>query len=108
LSIKTSLERQLLLLVAAEKNQAEIVRLLLDWGANIEHNDNSGRTALFRESRNESLDVAQLLIDCGANIEHQDNYGRTTMSLAKEYNNFGLLFCCRHNFRETKVLKLRL
>jgi serine/threonine protein kinase len=67
------------LFLAAENGLKDIVQLLIDQGANIEHANDDGETALFRAAYNGHIDVVQLLIDQGANIEHADNGGYTAL-----------------------------
>jgi ankyrin repeat protein len=77
--------------LASRENHYDVARLLINRGANIEHQDDNGRTALLWASRYDCLDVAELLIHCGANIEHQDNVGRTVLLHASYHNRFGMI-----------------
>jgi ankyrin repeat protein len=62
-------------------NSVDVARLLLDRGANIEHQSNHGVTALFLAWLASSVEVVRLLLDRGANMEHQDKEGRTAFVL---------------------------
>ncbi len=69
--------------VASQNDHAEIVRLLLDWGANLEHQDFTGCTPLMLAARNgHCWETVRLLLGCGANIEQQDFEGRTPLECA--------------------------
>jgi tetratricopeptide (TPR) repeat protein len=48
-------------------NQIEMVRFLLDQGANVENVDPTGRTRLWYAVDNNDIEIAQLLIENGAN-----------------------------------------
>lgn len=62
-----------------EADDIEIVRMLVEAGAEIQAVDNTGRTALF--SARSSI-IAQLLIDYGMDIEAQDYLGWTPLVAA--------------------------
>ncbi|MYF91070.1 MAG: hypothetical protein F4184_02735, partial [Gemmatimonadetes bacterium] len=80
------------LMLAARGGAVEVVRLLLDNGADIDINkqNNNGWTALmfsadFRGSDGPGgIEVARLLLDNGADVNAQDNTGRTALSFAKK------------------------
>ena len=54
-----------------------LTQLLLDKGADVNHQDNEGKTALFYYGK--LLDFMKLLIENGANINHQNNKGETAL-----------------------------
>lgn len=62
---------------AVTEGDADIIRLLLTHGANVEVADRSGATALHWAVRSDNLDVAELLLAKGANIDTADGIGRT-------------------------------
>lgn len=65
--------------MAARIGNLELVRLLLDNGADTETIDPAlGETALHLAAMSDSMEVARLLIDQGANIEARDNVIRRT------------------------------
>ena len=64
--------------------EADIVRLLLDHGADPNIPDDSHSTPLHRASSLGLLDVARLLLSYGANIDEKDEKGRTPFQLASE------------------------
>ena len=70
-----------LLVLAAEMGLIEMVKVLLDKGANIDI-QNQVQTALTEAIENEHLEVAKLLIKRGANINSKNYNGKTALSLA--------------------------
>merc|ERR1712038_73343 len=70
------------LIVAAANGHKDIVQILLDNGANIDYQDNLGRTALMLAAGNGHKDIVQILLDNGANINQQNNYGETALTRA--------------------------
>ena len=66
----------LLLGLAANNNQIEIMQILIDRGVNVNLCDGNKNTALFYCS---SLKSAELLIKHGANINHRNCYGQTPL-----------------------------
>ena len=63
--------------------QAEALRYLVEHGVNLNHEDNSGRTAVHEAARNGQVEVLQLLKKLGCDMEHCDNEGETPLDLAK-------------------------
>jgi len=57
------------------------VQLLLDAGANIDHKDGNGETALIRAVTMMNFEAAYLLIKLGADLDSQDIDGRTAREL---------------------------
>jgi ankyrin repeat protein len=75
------------LIPAAARNLPEIVALLLENGADIDHQDNLGRTALHYAAFSKyggisSPAAAKLLIDHGAALDIEDNEGLTPLDIA--------------------------
>ena len=75
------------LISAAQKGDIDIVRILLDNGANINFKDNYGDTALMWASIEGHTDIVQLLLDMGANLYLQNNHGTTAILLASSNGN---------------------
>jgi ankyrin repeat protein len=63
----------------------EIVRLLLDRGADIDSKDSEKQSLLFRACRNQyHLSVVKLLLERGANVNHKTKVGGTPLFAAIE------------------------
>ena len=75
------------LISAAQKGDIDIVRILLDNGANINFINNHGRTVLMLASIEGYLNIVNLLLDMGALINLQNNYGITALMFASIYGN---------------------
>ena len=78
-----SLSRRTLLSRAAA-NGREVVKLLLEEGAELESKDNDHRTPLSWASANGHEAVVKLLLEQGAELESKDNEGRTPLLRAAE------------------------
>jgi len=63
------------LIIAAAYGHKDVVQILLDNGANIDHQENDGVTALLFAAINGEKDVVQLLLDNGANRRLKSNLG---------------------------------
>jgi ankyrin repeat protein len=66
--------------VAAWFGRVEIVRMLIDAGADVEAKDNDGWAPLHRAAGN--VEIARMLIDAGANVNVQDEKGWTPLHVA--------------------------
>ncbi len=75
------------LLYAARDGRMEIVRMLLEAGADINQRDANEITPLIIAITNNHPDVARALIDRGADIKAVDWYGRTALWAAVETRN---------------------
>ncbi|GLD92456.1 hypothetical protein PINS_up000989 [Pythium insidiosum] len=71
--------------LAAQKGNADIVRLLLDRAVDAEAKDNDGGTPLQLAARIGSVDVVRLLLDRGSNGEEKNSVGKTALHSAAEY-----------------------
>jgi ankyrin repeat protein len=67
----------------------EIVRMLIERGANVSAQDKDGRTPLHLASQAGQLEIAQMLIERGADVSAQDKDGRAPMHLV--FMAFGLI-----------------
>ena len=72
--------------MAAENGNLEVVRLLIEKGADVRAEDNYKRTPLHlaSEARFCQLEVVRLLIEKGADVSAEDKYKRTPAHLAVE------------------------
>jgi ankyrin repeat protein len=66
------------------KSLANIARLLLDRGADIDARDFEGRTLLHTMTNVGLIEVIRVLLEGGADVGAEDKEGRTPFSLAKE------------------------
>ena len=69
---------------AAEWGQLEVVKYLIDNGADMEAKNNFGATALLYAASNEHLEVCQYLIEQGADLDAKDEDGETVHDYAKK------------------------
>jgi len=83
-----------ILIWAIDKEDMEIIKLLVEYGASIDIQDNSGLTALMRtvdnvfKIKHYKLEILNLLIEKGANLDLQTHQGKTALILALEqYDN---------------------
>jgi ankyrin repeat protein len=79
----------------------EIMKLLIDHGANPHFKDSYQQTVMFyvcREGKEKCLD---LLFDCGLNLEDEDVYGQTPLFYAAKENRLNII----HKLLEKKGKK---
>lgn len=76
------------LILAAYYGNAEMVKAILDKGANIDDEDASGNTALMGVCFKGFLVVAKILLVNGANANHQNQMGASCLIYAVTYNQF--------------------
>lgn len=70
-------EGETAMMEAAEEGHLEVVQLLLDKGAAINHQDADGETALMEAAQDDKLDCVQLLIRRGASLGTLDRDARS-------------------------------
>jgi uncharacterized protein len=78
------------LLSAAGANCVDVVRLLLERGADVNAKDHDGWTALIKASQAGHADMVQLLMDRGADMNVADNTGRTAWMFAAMGNHLDI------------------
>ena len=61
----------------------DVVRLLLDKGADVNQARNDGTTALYIVCQNGYVDTARLLLENGAAVDKADLHGTTPLAIAK-------------------------
>lgn len=71
------------LMLAAARNQQDVVRLLLSSGANPNQADEGGGTALIYASWKGHLDIVRILLEAGADVNATTRDGRTSIIVAK-------------------------
>ena len=77
--------RRTALTIAASKNNAVIIKMLLSREPMIDHTDNSGSTALMMAARYGHTHTVEILLEHGAAINHRDTYGDTSLIEAARY-----------------------
>jgi ankyrin repeat protein len=74
--------RDIPLIIAAENNHVDVVRVLLEGGVNVERTNIFLRTALHYGAFYGYLDVCRLLLDRGAKVNPLDKWKFTPLHLA--------------------------
>ena len=67
---------------AGQEDFPDVVEVLIDAGADVEANDENGRSPLLLASKDGSLDTVRMLVKTGADASATDNKGATCLSLA--------------------------
>lgn len=80
--------------VAARYGNANMVKLFIERGADIDARDNDGRTPL---SLAKTEETAKVLIDAGADINSKDNRGRSPLCWARDLSVVRLLLDAKAN-----------
>lgn len=70
------------IIVAAQGGCTEIVKMLLQAGANIEHRNDQGENALISAAQEGHKEIVKMLLDAGANINQENADGETALDLA--------------------------
>lgn len=68
--------------IAVRRDKAEVVKLLLDRGANANHRGNNGRTPLHSVADGGELDIATILLSHQPDVEALDDMGRSPLQMA--------------------------
>lgn len=77
------------IILASKNGNVKIVKLLIDFGADINNRDTDGGTALIHAASNGNIEVEKVLLEAGADINAEDfNFGNAlTAALVKGYIN---------------------
>lgn len=67
---------------AARCAKLPVVRALVEYGANVNHADENGETALHRATQRDDREMVQYLIDNGADVHFLNLRGRTPLMVA--------------------------
>lgn len=70
---------------AASKGLNDVMRLLIDEGAELDHLSKNGQTALILAVGNGQLETAKILLEAGADPNPRDELGMTAQKYAKLY-----------------------
>lgn len=68
---------------ASLRGHFEIVKLVLENGADVKYNNGNGQNALFLAAYGGHLAIAELLVENGADMNHLDRYDRSPLSFAQ-------------------------
>ena len=83
--------------LAAMYNETDVIRELLQRGADVNKRDrNHGQTALHWSAMNNSTDAIQLLLENGASTTIKDKKGRTPIDVARENNHQKAVLLLQH------------
>ena len=77
------------LIAAAEGGHFEVVRLLVDAGADLNRSDSSGFTPVMGAARAGHPGIVKFLLDRGADLEAVDKYGKNARTHAAEFKHQG-------------------
>jgi len=92
------------LILAADSGNEEMVKLLLEGGANVNYANETGDTPLAAACFSGSIELVKLLLEKGANIEHVDRFGVSILDNARDHPE--LVFFLK-NFQNQKRLALK-
>ncbi|MEE9443648.1 MAG: ankyrin repeat domain-containing protein [candidate division Zixibacteria bacterium] len=79
------------LIMAVFRNKQEVVKFLLEKGADIEISDSYGRTPLSIAVQENKQELVKFLLDKGADIENLDCYAYTPLYLARATGNVDMV-----------------
>lgn len=80
-----------LLIRACAEGNLDLIKSLIEQGADIEAKNNDGRTALMWACENGAIEVVSFLIRKGANINEKDNQGLTALCAAAQNGHFPIV-----------------
>lgn len=76
------------LMIAARSGDLDVVRQLIEAGADMNHRNNQQYTALMLAARNGHVDVVRLLVDARADVHHHNHQRDTALMLAAQNGHF--------------------
>ncbi|XP_028403256.1 fibronectin type 3 and ankyrin repeat domains protein 1-like [Dendronephthya gigantea] len=74
-----------LMRLATLDGKADVAKVLLDGGANVNTHDKQGRSVLMAAALSGRLDLVSLLVEYGANTEEQNMHGNTALDFAQSF-----------------------
>lgn len=93
------------IICAAVNGDQKMIKLLLDYGANVDQEDQKGYTAVFYAAiDHDGVDVLKFLIENGADVKHTSNTGETAAHLAAAAANLDAVKLLRENGADLKVV----
>jgi ankyrin repeat protein len=90
---------------ASGAGHLEIVRSLLEGGANIDERDESHRTPLSHASGSGRVEVAKLLIEYGADVNSSDGTGWTPLHSASSHGHAGVVHLLLDHGADANAMK---
>lgn len=72
------------LITAAANGKTEIVKLLIDSGANVDEKELGGFTALMRAAQGEHIETVKFLHEACASLNEKNDYGKTALDFAEK------------------------
>jgi ankyrin repeat protein len=79
-----------LLMLAIQKRQNGLVKILIEKGADVNAKNSHGQGALLIAIASGNDKIVKYLIDCGADVNAKDNNGRTPLFMAIQKNKPGI------------------
>jgi ankyrin repeat protein len=86
------------LIHATGNNHADMLKLLIDNGADVNAKDKDGRTALLTAATWNYINIAKMLIDNGANINAKDKDGKTARDCYRNKDEFDRIVSKRKEY----------
>ena len=69
-------------ILASDRDHNKIAKILIEAGANVNAQNDTGYTALLTATRRDNPELVKILIEAGANVNTQDNGGETALIMA--------------------------
>ncbi len=79
------LQKELVQFTTHLRGHKDIVKMLLNKGANVNTQDGNGYTALIWAAAVGSKDIVEMLINAGVDVNAKDNNGKTALMYAADY-----------------------
>jgi len=79
------------LMVSSTKGHYSIVKILLEEGAKVNHQDKDGQTALMKACVSQNIELIELLIESGAEVDLQDKRGWSALSRVASGGNLSIV-----------------
>jgi ankyrin repeat protein len=93
---------------ASDWGYLDIVKVLVENGADVNIQDKNGNTALIYTSYYGYLEIVQHLIDKGVDINHQNKDGWAALQIAKKFNHIKLVnYLLNNKYYLLKIKELK-